>query len=342
MSSTSNPETTSQPITGQPTPRQIPVAIISGHLGAGKTSLINSLLTNAVGLKIGVIVNDFGKLNIDAMLVEQSTSELIALSNGCICCSLSNELDDSLNQLAHADSQLDLILIEASGVSNPLQMVELIYNSQNQFIKLLDLIYVVDGVNFQQLSQDRPELIHSHLTTARLIILNKIDLLAPEELVGIETQIREVNPYATIIKTTHAEFNPQLLLDLPVASQPKLGQTPREHFADYISVTFRERQPLDPITTTNFLNNLPAGVYRLKGWMYFGKKSLNNQKILVQKVGQTHSLSGADWADDKPLTELVFIGTDFNGAQLLAQLKTCIDQYPNDIRDDNVIDSSRF
>ncbi|MDO4870691.1 MAG: GTP-binding protein [Candidatus Saccharibacteria bacterium] len=322
---------------------QIPVAIISGHLGSGKTSLINKLLTNAVGLKIGVIVNDFGKLNIDAMLVEQSTSELIALSNGCICCSLANELDDSLNELARSDSQLDLILIEASGVSNPLQMVELIYNSQNQFIRLLDLIYVVDGANFQQLVQVRPELIHSHLTAAKLIILNKIDLLSPEEIATIETQIREVNPYSTIIKTSYAEFNPQLLLDLPDASQPKLGQNPREHFADYISVTFRERQALDPITTTKFLNNLPSGVYRLKGWMYFGKKSLDNQKILIQKVGQTHSLSGADWQKHEDiLTELVFIGTDFDGNELLRKLQTCIDQHPNDIRDDNVIDSSRF
>lgn len=327
----------------EPTLRQIPVAIISGHLGAGKTSLINSLLAGASGLKIGVIVNDFGKLNIDALLVEQSTEELIALSNGCICCSLSNELDDSLNQLAHADSQLDLILIEASGVSHPLQMLELLFNSENQFIKLLDLIYVVDGVNFESIWRDKPDLIRTHLTSSKLILLNKIDLLAPEQALTIETRIREHNPRATLLKTNHCQFDPEILLDLPAVSQLKLGQTPRQHLADYISVTFRECQPLDPLTTTKFLNNLPSGVYRLKGWMYFGQKSLGNRKIQIQKVGQTHNLAGETWRpDETPLTELVFIGVDFDGAKLLNDLKQCIDQHPDDVRVDNVIDASRF
>lgn len=327
----------------EPTPRQIPVAIISGHLGAGKTSLINNLLVGATGLKIGVIVNDFGKLNIDALLVEQSTEELIALSNGCICCSLSNELDDSLNQLAHADSQLDLILIEASGVSNPLQMTELLFNSKNQFIRLLDLIYVIDGVNFEDLWRNKPDLIRTHLGSSKLILINKVDLLAPEQLLAIETKVREHNPRATILKTVNCQFDPEILLDLPEITQLKLGQTPRQHLADYISVTFRERQPLDPLTTTKFLNNLPSGVYRLKGWMYFGQKSLGNRQILIQKVGQTHTLSGQAWPkQQEPMTELVFIGVDFDGAKLLDDLKQCIDQAPDDVRADNVIDSSRF
>lgn len=324
-------------------PRQIPVAIVSGHLGAGKTSLINSLLAQAGGLKIGVIVNDFGKLNIDVMLVEQSTEELIALSNGCICCSLSNELDDSLNQLAHANSQLDLILIEASGVSNPLQMTELLFNSENQFIRLLDLIYVIDGVNFETLWRNKPDLIRTHLGGSKLILINKVDLLSPDQLLTIETKVREQNPRATILKTVNCRFNPEILLDLPAITQLKLGQTPRQHLADYVSVTFRERQPLDPLATTKLLNNLPSGVYRLKGWMHFGKKSLGNRQILIQKVGQTHNLSGQPWPrGQEPMTELVFIGVDFDGAELLQNLKQCIDQQPDEVRADNVIDPSRF
>lgn len=329
-----------QPKTTQTT---IPVVIISGHLGAGKTSLINGLLSNALGLKIGVIVNDFGKINLDALLVEQSTEELIALSNGCICCSLANELDDSLNLLANVKSKLDLILIEASGVSNPLQMIELLRNSQNKFIKLLDLVYVIDGVNFKTLLAERPELIHTHLAAAKLVILNKIDLIAPDEIILIESQIREANPQATIVKTTHARFEPQLLLDLPIVTQPKLGQLSQDHFADFTSVSFRERQPLDPLAMTQLLNNLPSGVYRLKGWMYFGKKSLHNRKILIQKVGQTHQLTGANWeTKESPLTELVFIGTNFDGELLLNRLRTCIDRHPDDVREDNIIDSSKF
>ncbi len=322
---------------------KIPVAIISGHLGSGKTSLINNFLSNAAGLKIGVIVNDFGKINIDAMLVEQATDELIALSNGCICCSLSNELDDSLNQLAHADSQLDLILIEASGISNPLQMLELIFKSENQFIKLLDLIYVIDAYNFKQALNEKPELIKANIAAAKLILLNKIDLLSPEQIVIIESFVHETNPRATILKTIKAEFAPEFLLDLPEVTQLKLGQAPRKHFADYISVTFRETKPLDPLTTTKFLNNLPSGVYRLKGQMFFGKKSVNNQQILIQKVGQTHTLSGRAWPKkQRPITELVFIGTDFDGAKLLDKLKQCIDQNPDDLDPNNLIDSSLF
>ena len=322
---------------------KIPVVIISGHLGSGKTSLINNFLANAGGIKVGVIVNDFGRINIDAMLVEQSTDELIALSNGCICCSLSNELDDSFNQLANAQSQLDLILIEASGVSNPTQMIELVFNSQNQYIKLLDLIYVVDGANFEAMWREKPELVRTHIQTAKLILLNKTDLISPEQVVLIETQLRETNPQATIIKTTHAEFAPEILLDLPEITQLKLGQISRKHFNDYIAVTFRETRPLDPILTTYFLNHLPAGIYRLKGWMYFGKKSVDNRKIIIQKVGQTHSLSGSDWSNsNQPDTELVFIGVDFDGEKLLNDLRDCIDKHPDDVRDNNLINSNYF
>lgn len=121
---------------------------IVGFLGSGKTTLLNHILNENQGLKIGVIVNDFGDINIDSMLVARQTDQELELSNGCICCTLEgNSLDDAIGQLAHAGSTIDYIVIEASGLAEPKELLRLLVNSKNDYARFDSLVAVVDASN---------------------------------------------------------------------------------------------------------------------------------------------------------------------------------------------------
>ncbi len=322
---------------------KIPVFVVTGHLGSGKTSLINNLLTQSSGLRIGVIVNDFGDINIDSMLVDKYSEELVSLSNGCLCCSLANELDDSLDQLATSASSLDLILIEASGVADSYQMSELLFNSQNPFITFCDLIYVVDGANWLDFYQQQTALATASLKASRLIILNKIDLIDPTTLAEVEATIYQHQPKAIIHPATHGKIDLQLLVDQ--SSQPlaqlKLIDYQATAASNYTKFSFRQAKPLDPLKLTAFLNNLPTNVYRLKGWFYCGKKS-QGYRLLVQIVGGQHTIQVESEKPPHPQTELVAIGTDFSQSELTQKLIDCIDQNPDQVTPENSISLEYF
>lgn len=321
---------------------KIPVFVITGHLGAGKTSLINHLLTQSSGLKIGVIVNDFGDINIDAGLVDRYSEELVALSNGCLCCSLSNELDDSLNKLATSASALDLILIEASGVADSYQMAELLFNSQNPFIVFQDLIYLIDGVNFKDFYQQQSTLAQTSLQSSRLIIVNKTDLIGPEALAEIETIIRQHQPKAIIQPATNGQIDLNLLVDQPESAvQLKLGHHHSQADQDYTKFSFSDERVFDPLKLTDLLNNLPTNVYRLKGWFYFGKKA-RNRRLLIQVVGRHHTIQAETKPTTRPMTEIVAIGQNFDQQALFKKIIACIDQHPNQITPENSIDPKNF
>lgn len=348
--------------------KKIPILIVSGYLGSGKTTFINNLLSEPSGLKIGVIVNDFGAINIDSMLVEQVADEIVSLSNGCLCCTLSNELDDSINKLAYQGSNLDLIIIEASGIADPSQMIQLVLKSQNQYSYLMDSIYIIDGANFIDFMHENHFIAELGIMTSKLILLNKIDLVSPTDLAEIETIINEINKDALLIKTKDAKINLELLLDHKHNEyvQTKLGQNHEsvckhcghnhehneecEHHHDHehehkhenihglTSHSFESNEIFDPLLITDFLNHLPKEIYRLKGFINFGKKA-KNKKVLIQIVGRHHSLSGENWNGNKK-TQLVTIGTDFDTAKFDQDLLNCIDQNPDNVRPENTIADS--
>lgn len=362
-------------MTSAPKQPKIPVYVIAGWLGSGKTSLLNHLLTQTEGLKIGVLVNDFGQINIDAALVEKQVDELVSLSNGCLCCTLSNELDDSLNKLAYEGSELDAIFVEASGVADPAQMAKLVLSSENRYLFFADLIYLIDAVNFHQLLAEKAYVVQMGLKMARLVLINKIDLVGPEEIALIESVVREIAPESVIWPISQGRINAKLLFDQTSDTQIqlRLGQVLNEvnhhhgedvghdeqhetrHVCgkncphdqqhvheDYMSFTFMSQQPLDPLATTKLLNHLPKGVYRAKGWLNFGLKCPEH-KIILQKVGHYHQLDARAWASDEiPDSSLVFIGPKFDRADLKQKLQACIDLNPNQVTPENVVDWRRF
>lgn len=171
-----------------PRKQQIPVIVLAGFLGSGKTTLLNHLLRNRAGNRIGVIVNDFGAIEIDAMTVSGQVGSTVSLGNGCLCCAVdASELDTFLETLTGPAARLDVIVIEASGLAEPQELVRMILASENPHIVYGGLVEVVDAAEFDATRERHPE-IDRHLAVADLVVLNKTDRAGNEE----QTRVQDV------------------------------------------------------------------------------------------------------------------------------------------------------
>ena len=222
--------------------KPLPIALITGYLGAGKTTLLNRILSNPQGHKIAVIVNDIGEVNIDASLIEkkgavtQMDNSLVPLQNGCICCTLSNDLIDQIDNLGKMDD-FDYILIEASGVCEPQPIAENITMSQETAqMRGLDPVCYLDNIacvvdakrmadefecgtgfaeNKEQYQQEEDirALLIQQIEFANLVILNKAELVSDQEKENIKKVIVALNPNAKIVEATYGEVDMDELLD---------------------------------------------------------------------------------------------------------------------------------
>ena len=333
--------------------RKIPILALTGFLGAGKTSLLNHILNESRGLKIGVIVNDFGAINIDSLLVARQTDSKLELSNGCICCAVEDSgLDDAISQLAHAGSMLDYIVIEASGLAEPRELVSILEASRNKFARLDGVISVVDAESVTELQEKHPDFF-KQLDVADIIILNKADLVSSKKLDDTKGYLKFLNNHAHVITAKHGEVDTRLLLDMDAlkrkehrsGDQLSLGESKDDHSKHlhdtFKKLVFSSPNPLDPKKFENYMqNSIPDGIFRAKGFIYFGIKGLE-QKFIFQKVGSRYTIKLDDWRGQTTKTDLVFIGTDFDKAKLLADLNELVDAHPDDIAG-NLLDLSTY
>lgn len=338
---------------------KIPVIILSGYLGSGKTTLLNYILKNSHGLKIGVIVNDFGKINVDNMLTSGNVTEKsIELSSGCVCCILGdNGLKEPLDILANETSQPDLILIEASGIAEPYDLMQTLRFSGNDFTEFGGNIYVVDALNFKESQKNHPQHFKKCLQTADIILLNKISETEPSYRDKLDEEIKNLNSRAPILKTDFAAIDIRILFNNvskqdsnydQLLNNSDLNNTHHSHdhhnhiHDHYQSVSFNEKKPLNPKAFVDFLDNLPENLFRAKGFCYFGLKGYE-QKYLLQIVGKKIDLLALEWDEGETIeSNLVLIGSGLNTDEINRQLRDLIDIEPNNIQADNMINFERF
>jgi len=321
---------------------------IVGFLGSGKTTLLNHILSENQGLKIGVIVNDFGDINIDSMLVARQTDQELELSNGCICCTLEgNSLDDAIGQLAHIGSTIDYIVIEASGLAEPKELLRLLVNSKNEHARFDSLVAVVDASNVLDTKEKHPGFMEQ-LGMADIIVLNKVDLVTAKQLKEVEGYLSFINEKAHVIKTEKGVLDTRLLLapDKLFATsnsitQLSLSSADDNHDAHlhhtYQKVSFSSMDPIDPDKWQIFLSELPNSIYRAKGFLYFGMKGLG-QKFQFQLVGPRSEMKLDEWLGQTPKTDLVFIGSGFDERELKDKMDSLIDTTPDDLSDGTIMD----
>lgn len=317
--------------------RRIPVLIVAGFLGAGKTTLLNFLLRQRQA-RIGVVVNDFGAVNIDAMLVAGQVDAMVSMGNGCVCCAVDvGELDEMFTRLAHPANRIDVIVVEASGLAEPRNLIRMVIGADNPRIRYGGLIEVVDAEHFRDSRERHPELA-SHLRLADLVVVNKADRVPAERLDLLRREIGELVHGVPVYATTHGRIDPGLLFDPPgrsastVAEQLSFDELLDDHDDDhhhhlhdeYDSVSFTSTMDLDPRRLIALLEDPPPGLFRAKGCAAFAIPG-DRRKFLLHMVGRHVVFEPAAWSRGETReTRLVLIGSGLDTAAAEARLRETV------------------
>ena len=326
----------------------IPVTIISGFLGAGKTTLLNYLLNAEHGLRVAVLVNDFGAVNIDAALVTGVSGEsTIDLSNGCICCSIRDDLFEAVVQLIQRPDPPEYIVVETSGVSDPVAVSLTFIAPQLQSQTRVDsVITVVDSEHIGQVEGKGRELALDQIATADMVVLNKIDLVDKKERKALANFIRKRAPSARIFEAIHGAVPLDMVLGVGAYDLNRFANKPEldihvhsseeahaheptevehhEHTLVYNTWSYTTDQPLSRRALLDAVKSLPTTIYRAKGIVLLDDTT--QQKGIIHFAGQrTRLIMGEAWGDEKPQTQLVFIGEEhgINTNDLQARFDAC-------------------
>ncbi|MFJ9815322.1 CobW family GTP-binding protein [Streptomyces sp. NPDC101151] len=321
-------------------PQQIPVVVLAGFLGSGKTTLLNHLLHRSGGNRIGAIVNDFGAIEIDAMAVAGALGDsTVSLGNGCLCCAVdTSELDLYLERLAAPAAGIDVIVIEASGLAEPQELVRMVLASEHPGIVYGGLVEVVDAAEFDGTRARHPE-IDRHLALADLVVVNKLDRAPdPDRVLGL---VRSLTDRAAVVPATYGRIDPEFLFDCR-PSEERLGQLSfddlHEHTHDdhhghlhtgYDSLSVTADVPMEPRRLMQFLDSRPEGLYRIKGYVDFGPYDTVN-RYAVHAVGRFLRFYPEPWPSaDARLTQLVLIGSGIDAGALEKELEGCKNDAPH-------------
>ncbi len=314
---------------------QVPVTVLTGYLGAGKTTLLNRILSENHGKKYAVVINEFGELGVDNDLVVDADEEVFEMNNGCVCCTVRGDLIRIVGGLMKRRAKFDGIIIETTGLANPAPVAQTFFvdDTVRAKTRLDAIITVVDAKNLPARLDDSAEA-EEQIAFADVIVLNKSDLVSPEELEAVEARIRQINRFARIHRTTRAalpigDVLDQGAFDLQrvLEREPEfLENTEHEHNDDVLSMSFEVGRPIDPERFNAWISTLLAeqgqNLLRTKGILAYADE---NRRFAFQAV---HMIADGDyigpWAPDaERRSKLVFIGRNLNRPQLRRGFEAC-------------------
>ncbi len=319
----------------------VPVTLLTGFLGAGKTTLLNRILNGQHGLRVGVLVNDFGAINIDAELVDGVEENTIKLTNGCVCCEIRDDLVNSLEQLLGRTDTIDYVILEASGVADPESIVMTFLNHRYQQLLRLDSITCIIDAEAVFADGDNEALNMLKLRQigfADLVVLNKIDLVGPEHVEVAREWIDQHIQRIRVIEATRCDVPLEILLAVgrfnpsQVVSQQKnqLNQEASHHHGHSTASDIFETWSYEtdrPFSTESLQQmvrrELPATVYRCKGIIYTADQP--EKRLTLQVVGRRTDLYELDnWGERPPCSQIVAIGSQIDAEDLSNKFDACL------------------
>jgi G3E family GTPase len=339
---------------------KVPVTVLTGYLGAGKTTLLNRILSEPHGQRYAVIVNEFGEIGIDNELVVGADEEVFEMNNGCICCTVRGDLVRIIDGLMRRKGKFDAIIVETTGLADPAPVAQTFFMDQNvgRKAKLDAVVTVADAKWLTERLADAPEA-KNQIAFADVILLNKTDLVAPNELAEIEARVRGLNPYAKLHKTQRCRIAlPEVLgrnafdLDRILEIEPEFldgadhhhdhahghddghghhhhpgGSRKHYHDEDMQSVSLRTDQPLDPDKFFPWVQDLVQkegpSILRCKGILSFKD---DPERFVFQGV---HMILDGDhqraWREaEKRQSRVVFIGRKLPEEKIRQGFASCI------------------
>jgi G3E family GTPase len=324
--------------------KKLPVTVLSGFLGAGKTTVLNHILHNKEGLKVAVIVNDMSEVNIDGQLVKnemtlsRTEEKLVEMSNGCICCTLREDLMVEVEKLAK-ENRFDYLIIESSGISEPIPVAQtftFVDEANNidlsRFSYVDTMVTVVDACNFfkdfgssqtlqesqfSSIENDQRSIVNlliDQVEFANVIILNKVDLVKKEELIKLDATIKKLNPGAKIIHSIKGKINIHDIINTQLFDYEKAeasagwiqelegNHTPETEEYGLNSFVFREHKPFHPGRFWNFITDFPTLIIRSKGLFWIASRP--DQALNWSQAGGSIKADGAGvWWASMPFSE---------------------------------------
>ena len=313
----------------------IPVTIITGFLGSGKTTLVNHILSQQEGLKIALLVNEFGEIGIDNELIVATEDNVVELNNGCICCTINQDLIESVNRILQREQQVDYLIVETTGVADPLPVaLTFVATSLKAKTRLDSIVTLADCENFSLERFPDSETAINQFICADVVILNKTDLVARNKIENIAKIITNLKEEVRIIKTTNSQVSLPLILSVGLFESDRYYQEEKhhDHHHDhdhshhlendgFASVSFECERPLSLRKFQDFLDNqLPKEVFRGKGFLWFEDSEF---KHIFHLSGTRVTINDQQW-QTPPKNQLVFIGQNLNSEELKPLLQACI------------------
>jgi G3E family GTPase len=299
-----------------------PIILVTGPLGSGKTTLLRHILATHPA-KIAIVMNEFGEIAIDTKVIEGKNVRIAELGGGCVCCSLLGEFEAAVNEIIQRVAP-DIIIVETTGLAEPEALVFNIQEALPQ-CRLDGVVSVIDADMLVRF----PELGHTtrlQIEGADILLLNKIDLVEQQHIESLETKLREINPTAAIVRTARCRIDPELLFGIgrekgvaaPGPGSP-IPATTHKHQPEFQSFTFTSDKKFSRDCFEHFVDGLPAGVYRAKGFIRFEDSSQ-----LFNFVAGRWDLEPFESAE----TQMVFIGKEIAGQKsaILRALDECAQQ----------------
>lgn len=323
----------------------VPVTLLTGFLGTGKTTLLNRILNGDHGLRVGVLVNDFGAINIDAELVDGIEENTINLTNGCVCCEIRDDLVISLEQLLTREDVIDYVLLEASGVADPEGIVMTFLDQRYEKLLRLDSITCIIDAEAVFADGDNEALNMLKMRQigfADLVVLNKVDLVGPEHIEVIREWVGQHLNRIRIIEATRCDvplevllavgrFDPAHLVSQHESTHAESHDTHHGHSAVsqmFETWSYESDQPFSLEALSQMVRReLPASIYRCKGIVY--ATDFPGKRYALQIVGRRTEISELDkWGERTPRTQIVAIGAPggIDAQELSDKFDACLEQ----------------